>query len=110
MDNAISLNEYSTRVKLPVEILRGSRYWTHALARNTYWYYLKKINPRTTYKAIARRFPLNGKPRAHSTIISGINTIENILSSGNIESIEKYLVALNINIKQNQDVQDPNAN
>jgi len=84
----LTLEHYSEEVKVSVSELTGtSRIPSIALARQTYWYYLQQNG--VILKDIANLF----HRRSHSTIISGINTIKDMIDTKN-NSIESYLQAI----------------
>lgn len=88
MEDRISIEEYAQRIGLSVPTIKNSRYWGHSLARNVYWYYLRRFD---TLADIGRMF----NNRRHTTIISGIRTASNLIESGDQQAIF-YMQALNL--------------
>jgi chromosomal replication initiation ATPase DnaA len=83
----IEIEDYSAKTEIPMSELMGySRVPKIALAREAYWYYLKKRN----YRLIDIAFMFN---RTHPTILSGIRTIRNMIDTHD-HSIIHYLEAL----------------
>lgn len=91
----LSLEQYSEKISIPVSELEGlSRVPEISLARQAYWYYLHSKG--IILKEIATQFNRN----AHSTIISGINTIKDMIDTNNT-TINRYLDAMEYNYKEN---------
>lgn len=88
--NKIKLEEYAEKINMPVKVLTGkSRVPRIALARQTYWYYLHLQKVRLI--DIARIFNRN----SHSTIISGIRTVKNLVYTSD-KRISLYIRILDI--------------
>lgn len=86
--NKLTLEQYSNKIAIPVCELKGvSRVPEIALARQVYWFYL--YSKGIILKDIASQFNRN----AHSTIISGISTIKNMIDTKN-NSIDLYMNAI----------------
>lgn len=78
----LTIEEYSDKVNISVEDLLGnSRKYEHKIPRQLYWLYLHKNG--MSKRSIARKFNM-----AHSSIVSGINTVSNL-----IETEDKILSA-----------------
>jgi chromosomal replication initiation ATPase DnaA len=76
LKHMITVEHYSNKTGIPTDSLLGkSRTFHVTLAREIYWLYLHK-NKFTCYK-IARMF----NRRRHSTVLSGIKTAKNMLST-----------------------------
>jgi chromosomal replication initiation ATPase DnaA len=84
----IPLDEYSERINIPYRRLidKDRRL---ALPRQAYWYYLREEHA-CKLKDISVLFG-----RKHSTIISGITAIRNMIETKN-RTVRPYLEALNI--------------
>lgn len=93
MENMVSIEEYAQKIGINKQVLVNSSFWSHALARNFYWYYLRESG--YTLCDIGTLFPRRGKPRSHVAIRSGVITATNLLEN-NKKDIKKYLDALNI--------------
>jgi len=84
----VLLSEYSSQINIPVErLLKKDN--KLALQRQVYWYYLRNKH-HYKLRDIAILFG-----RKHSTIISGIRTISNLIETKN-STIDPYLEALHI--------------
>ncbi|MDR0734075.1 MAG: hypothetical protein LBF08_08515 [Dysgonamonadaceae bacterium] len=71
----ITIKDYSEKIKIPVETMLGkSRVYDVASARETYWLYLRQKG--LTVRKIAATFN-----RSHSTVLSGINTAQNLIAT-----------------------------
>ena len=86
----ITIKEYSIKTGIPTnELIGRSRIQKIALARQSYWYYLK--TQRYKLQRIAKLFDR----KSHVTIVSGIKTIENLIDTKN-SCISEYMQALGI--------------
>ncbi|MFT3994412.1 MAG: helix-turn-helix domain-containing protein [Dysgonomonas sp.] len=91
----LTLEQYSEKIDIPVSELEGaSRVPEIALARQAYWYYLKQHG--IILIDIASMF----NRKQHSTIISGINTIKDMIDTNN-NTINRYLDAMGYNYEEN---------
>ncbi len=84
-----TLENYSAIINIPIEELIGSsRIPRIALARQVYWYYLRKYT--YSFDRIGRMFG-----RKRPTILSGVRTIKNLIQTKD-SCIDDYLRALDL--------------
>jgi chromosomal replication initiation ATPase DnaA len=73
--NMITVEKYSEDIGIPAKVLLGrSRKYPVASARDAYWLYMRQN--RLRHAEIAAMFN-----RSRSTVISGINTAKNLIST-----------------------------